>query len=165
MGILDDLFKKKRDVYLNRLKIYDKILFRVHKKIKVTARQQYNDPWCFYVVPEFVIGIPKYDTALCISYIIECLNENGFNVKYTHPNLLFISWKHYIPNYKRNDIKKKTGLSIDGFGNIVTQEQNVVKKKVTATSIVKKNFKPISNYKPLGIYNDNIIKKINAKLS
>ena len=163
---LDELFEKKRNVYLNRLKIYDKILARIHKKIKVTARQQYNDPWCFCIIPEFIIGIPKYNTASCISYIMESLKENGFIIKYTHPNLLFVSWNHYIPNYKRVDIKKKTGLTIDGFGNIIKQQESKqISKKNLVTTITKKTFKPITNYKPIGIYNSNIIKKINAKLS
>ena len=44
------------------------------------------------------------------------LTTNGFVIKYTHPNLLFISWKHWIPSYVRTEFKKKTGKNIDGFG-------------------------------------------------
>ena len=36
---------------------------------------------------------------------LEKLRENGFCVKYTHPNLLFISWNHYINKKKRSIIK------------------------------------------------------------
>ena len=38
------------------------------------------------------------------------LTENGFIVKYTHPNLIFISWQHYIPYYERQEYKKKQAL-------------------------------------------------------
>ena len=62
---------------------------------------------------------PKYNTQECITYVIEKIINNGFQIKYTHPNLLFISWKHYIPVFQRNLIKQKTGLNIDGFGNII----------------------------------------------
>ena len=31
--------------------------------------------------------------------------------------MLFISWKHWIPAYVRDEIKKKTGVAIDGYGN------------------------------------------------
>jgi hypothetical protein len=37
-------------------------------------------------------------------------------VRYTHPNLLLISWLHYVPNYVRTEYKKKTGTAIDEFG-------------------------------------------------
>ena len=52
-------------------------------------------------------------------YVINKLTENGFQVKYTHPNLLWISWQHYIPHYERANIKKQYGVSIDGFGNVI----------------------------------------------
>ena len=160
---LDSLYERKRAKFLNRLKIYDKILERIHKRIKVTSRQQVNQQHCFFVVPEFILGIPKYDISTCISYIIEKLQENGFFVKYTHPNLLFISWKHYIPYYERQEYKKKTGLSIDGFGNKM-QEKREEPKQVKP--ILKKNFKDITTYKPTGglIYNTSTLKKITTKL-
>ena len=36
--------------------------------------------------------------------------------------LLFISWKHYIPAYRRLEYKKRTGVSIDGLGNILPEK-------------------------------------------
>ena len=156
---MDELFERKRAMDLNRISIYDKILKRSHKHIKLTARQQPNDPWCFFLIPEFMIGVPKYDISACVSYVIQQLTDNGFHVKYTHPNLIFISWKHYIPFYRRHEIKKKTGIKVDGFGNIVKEK---VETKVIAK---KKDFKAITSYKPTGIYNNNLIKKINAKLN
>ena len=68
---LDSLYERKRAKFLNRLKIYDKILERIHKRIKVTSRQQVNEQYCFFVVPEFIFGIPKYNITTC-SYIIFC---------------------------------------------------------------------------------------------
>ena len=62
---------------------------------------------CWYVMPEVLIGIPKYDYRECTAYIINKLQSNGFIVRYTHPNLLFISWNHWVPQYVRNEIKKK----------------------------------------------------------
>ena len=73
---------------------------------------------------EFLVGTPRYDSAACIAYIMDKLLENGFIIKYTHPNLLFISWQHYIPKYKRLDFKKKYGYAIDGFGNYVEDKKN-----------------------------------------
>ena len=35
-----------------------------------------------------MIGAPKYDHTECIPYIVDQLKDNGFVVRYTHPNLL-----------------------------------------------------------------------------
>ena len=59
-----------------------------------------------------MIGVPKYDSDSCIAYVIDKLQENGFKIRYTHPNMLFISWQHWVPEYVRSEIKKKTGVVI-----------------------------------------------------
>ena len=74
---LDDLYTRSRELYVNRLKTYQKILSRAHKKIKITSRQKHNDLFCFFVVPEFLVGIPTYDLFTCITYLIEQLGKNG----------------------------------------------------------------------------------------
>lgn len=181
---LDELYDRRREVEQNRMNIYKKILQRVHTKIKITAKNKYNDQYLFYVVPEFVFGIPKYDVNTCISYIIEKLVENGFHVKYTHPNLLFISWTHYIPSYKRQEIKLKTGVIVDGFGNVMSNDKNsgssdnkkleniedinniVLKKNNGNDNITEKqkDYKDINTYKPTGIYNSDILNRLKNKL-
>ena len=104
---LDELFKEKKQTYEHKIKIYQKILARVHKKIKTVSRMRNSEKFSFFLIPEFILGIPRYDMAECTSFIIEKLSDNGFMVKYTHPNLLFISWQHYLPKYQRVEIKKK----------------------------------------------------------
>ena len=37
---LDDLFEKKREISENKLQLYNKILNRIHDKIKITSRQK-----------------------------------------------------------------------------------------------------------------------------
>ena len=95
----------------------------VHNKIKLTSRQRNNMKCCWFVIPEFILGLPKYNIELCTQYLMEKLDDNGFIVKYTYPNLLFISWNHYIPDYERMTIKKEQGISIDGFGNIIKKKK------------------------------------------
>ena len=173
---LDDLYKTKKHTFDHKIKIYDKILNRIHKKIKTTARNRNNDCFCMFLVPEFILGLPRYDITLCTTHIIDKLEKNGFKVKYTHPNLLFISWQHYIPYYERQEYKKKTGINIDGFGNVVTKNskkknnepENVntlLLKNSTENNIKtkkKSSFKQTSSYKPTGnfIYDKEIIKTI-----
>ena len=104
---MDELYIKKQQQDLNILNNYNKILIRIHNKIKYISKQLINDMCCWYIVPEMMIGIPKYNHKDCTIYVIEKLRDNGFIVRYTHPNLLFISWKHWVPTYVRNEIKKK----------------------------------------------------------
>lgn len=178
---LDDLYRRKHEIEDLRIKVYKKLLNRAHQKIKFTSRQRNSENFCFFIVPEFLVGTPKYDSAACIAFIMDKLMENGFQVKYTHPNLLFISWRHYIPKYERANIKKKYGVVVDGFGNELPdnksgEKQNNEPKNMndlmfnrpTSNAIVKKqsqndkNYTQISEYKPTGnlIYNTALLKKI-----
>ena len=169
---LDDLYKTKKNTFDHKIKIYDKILNRIHKKIKTTARNRNSECFCMYVIPEFILGIPKYDITLCTTHIIDKLEKNGFKIKYTHPNLLFISWKHYIPYYERQEYKKKTGINIDGFGNVITKKSKknesgninnlLLKNSEKSIKVKKTDFKDISSYKPTGkfIYDKETIKTI-----
>lgn len=167
---LDELYDRQIEIQQNKISIFNNILNRVHKKIKLTARQKHSDTFCFYLVPEMLIGVPRYDVESCVTYIIEKLNENGFVTRYTHPNLIFISWNHYLPSYKRQEIKKLTGQNVDGFGNIINEnskKENINLQLSKQNSKNKKNenenFKEISSYKHSGIYNIELfdtIKKI-----
>ena len=179
---LDELYEKKKQHDLNTLNIYNKLLTRVHDKIRLASRQSKDNQHCWFVIPEIIIGLPKYDNGACIAYIIDKLNSNGFIVKYTHPNLIFISWKHWIPGYVRNEIKKKTGMIIDGNGNrldngnddkldLMPQDPNSLLFpkgiKHASDESKQKNFKDINSYKPTGnlIYNNDLLKKLEDKLS
>jgi hypothetical protein len=177
---LDELYEKKQQHDLNTLSVYNKLLSRIHNKIKVLSRQHVNDHHCWYTIPEMIIGIPRYDHGACTAYIIDKLRDNGFVVHYTHPNLLFISWKHWVPSYVRAEIKKKTGVVIDGHGNKV--DKNDDKNNTTDSSDPNelmfhkgngnlaienksnKEYKSIDSYKPSGlIYNESLLRKIADK--
>ncbi len=179
---MDELFQKKQTQDLNVLNNYNKILIRVHNKIKYVSKQLINDQCCWYIVPEVMLGIPKYDHRDCTIFVIEKLRENGFVVNYIHPNLLFISWKNWIPTYVRNEIKKKTGNVLDEYGNITNNNQDNQDKdnynKLDNKTFVFDNqnqnqnqnnknkktnsFNDIKNYKPSGnlIYNNNLLDKL-----
>lgn len=181
---LDDLYDNKKKTDMQKLNTYNKILNRIHKKIKVVSRQRNNMQCCWYVVPEIILGVPKFDHTDCISYILDKLYANGFKIKYTHPNLLLISWNHWIPGYVRNEIKKKTGVNIDGNGNKIIKNEPKVKQETDYNSMVfnlsnsksedielpppkekKEEYKKISSYKPSGfIYDTKMLQRINKKL-
>lgn len=113
---IDDLYEKKRQYDLNKLALFNKILNRIHVRIRTTSRQKVDEHFCWFVVPEIIIGVPKYDQAACIAYLMDKLKENGFNIRYIHPNTLFISWLHWVPSYVRTELKKKTGIVINEYG-------------------------------------------------
>jgi hypothetical protein len=102
-----------------------------------------------------------------------------------HPNTLFISWENWVPTYKRNEIKKKTGMVLDEKGNIVDKlDKNADKEddinagmfntretsgntNANATGKIAKQYTPINQYKPTGnlVYNKDIFDKIEKKVS
>ena len=172
---LDDLYEKKKQHDLNTLSIYNKILARIHNKITLTSRQHTGVQHCWYLIPEMMIGVPRYDHGACIAFCIDKLKDNGFMLRYTHPNLLLISWKHWIPQYVRNEVKKKTGVVIDGYGNKMMKKEkqddsnpdSFILKSNNNIPIQgnKKEYKEIKSYKPSGnmIYNQDILKRIEDK--
>jgi len=116
---MDELYEKKRQQDLDQLNLYNKMLNRIHVKIKTTTKQKGNEQACWFVVPEVIIGVPRYDQGACIAYVMDKLQTNGFSVKYVHPNVVFICWKYWVPSYVREQVKKKTGLVVDEFGKKV----------------------------------------------
>ena len=115
----------------------------------------------------------------CTAYLIDKLQENGFMTRYTHPNLLLISWKHWIPSYVRNEIKKKTGVVLDGYGNKVDKQSSNNKasepsdpnelmfqrKENIVIAAKDKEYKKIDSYTPSGnlIYNNELLRRIEDK--
>lgn len=176
---MDELYDQRKKTEEVKIQVYNRILNRVHRKIKTTSRNRNSEKFCFFIIPEFVLGIPKYDIGICTSYIIDKLIDNGFMVKYTHPNLLFISWQHYVPRYQRTQIKKKTGHTVNEFGQIIKKGGGKEKKDTNTLLLndkgniklktVKKdqqNYKDIKKYKPTGnlIYDTNMLKTIDTSL-
>ena len=184
---IDELYTKKQQQDLNIVTNYNKILGRIHNKIKHVSKNIVNENCCWYVMPEVIIGIPMYDYRDCTAYVIEKLRENKFVVRYTHPNLLFISWKHWVPSYVRSEIKKKTGTLIDEFGNIINNNEDdngiennnenkyksethndtnellfSTNKQIKTTPTTSSNYKDTKSYKPSGnlVYNNSLLEKL-----
>ena len=181
---IDELYEKKRQQDLNKLVLFNKLLNRVHVKIRTVSRQKVDEQFCWFLVPETILGVPKYDQGACIAYLMDKLKTSGFNVRYIHPNLLFISWLHWIPSYVRSEIKKKTGIKINEYGERIEEvEDENGEKMITNVSSdpneyllkqndnqksnkqQKKEYTPIKSYKPSGnlVYDDDLLNKIENK--
>jgi hypothetical protein len=119
---MEELYETKQKMDINRLNIYNKLLSRVHNRIKTSSRQRENNQFCWFLMPELLVGYPNYDISECLMYIIDRLERDGFLTRYVHPNLIFISWNHYVPQYVRNEIKTKTGVVVDKYGKEIKKE-------------------------------------------
>ena len=53
---LDELYEKAT-YNLNTIEAYNKILNRIHSKIKVMSRQNFTTQFFWYVIPEMIIGV------------------------------------------------------------------------------------------------------------
>jgi hypothetical protein len=179
---IDELYEKKRLSDVNKLELFKKILNRIHIRIKTTARQNVTDRSCWFIVPEIIIGVPKYDQGACIAYVMDTLQKNGFIIKYFHPNTLFITWNHWVPTYVRNEIKKKTGLVINEYGEKIADEKdgndsddeltnNTNSNSASSNTMEQiknsKKYTPINSYKPSGklVYSEDLLNKIEDKMS
>lgn len=138
---IDELHRQQQDKLERRYAIYEKILGLCHNRIKQVAKNPDNMGFCFYNIPPYVYGVPLYDTKSCVMYVVKSLVSNGFDVRYTHPNLLWISWSG-----KTNDnseivlkpsitqsfpaisapvtIEKKGTIPLPSFENTNTQSNN-----------------------------------------
>lgn len=177
---IDDLYEKNQRRDLKQLSIFNKILNRIHKRILITGKNKKNDKHIWFVVPEYIFGEPIYDKSDCIAYVISKLEENGFYIRYVHPNALFISWENWIPQYVRNEIRKKHGIVLDSKGNVIKKDDDDDQDKNIDSTLFndsspnenipsnsKKQYTPIHNYKPTGnfVYNNELFEQLEKKIS
>jgi hypothetical protein len=183
---IDELYEKKRQHDLTQLALFNKLLNRIHVRIKTVSRQSKDEQFCWFLVPEVIIGVPKYDQASCIAYLIDKLKTNGFNIRYIHPNTLFISWMHWVPSYVRSELKKKTGIVINEYGEKIDDSEENNNKQIDGPvdpnnfminmktqdlgqkgKQPKKEYTPINSYKPSGnlVYDDELLSKIEGKFN
>jgi hypothetical protein len=94
-----DLFEKRIRRDHARLRAYNQLLTQINQRIYTTSQMSGNANFITYTVPPFIFGLPKLDLQDCIVYLVWMLRQNGYEVRYTYPNLLFISWKHHEKNY------------------------------------------------------------------
>ena len=91
------------------MEVYDETLQKCHKRIKYNSSLQRT--YCFFQIPEFIIGVPLFDPQEMKTYIINSLKTNGFQLIYVEPNWLFITWnskgsKLLIENGAKDNQKK-----------------------------------------------------------
>ena len=126
---MKELYSTINQKTLRRMELYDSILKKCHSRILYNSNLQRT--YCFYQIPEFVIGIPLYDITELRNYVMNSLKTNGFDILYIEPNWLFIYW------------------NVKGVKSL-TKNNNVTKK-------INTQYKSTDTYKPSGnfIYEDS----------
>ena len=175
---IDELYERQHKKDLKQVSIFNKILARIHNKIKITSRSRIGDKHIWFNVPEYIFGEPVYKQADCIAYLVDKLEENKFHVRYMHPNTIFVSWAHLVPSYVRSEIKKKMGLIVDEEGNVVDKLDHVKDEDLNERMLKpvdkekekekeKKVFNSTSNYKPTGkfVYDAELFADLEKRIS
>lgn len=94
-----ELYDKRKSKDSARLKAYNKILEQIYHRIRTFSKIQNAPCYLLYTIPPFIIGLPKIDIVDCATYLIYQLRHAGYEVRYTAPNLIYISWQHHEKSY------------------------------------------------------------------
>lgn len=129
------LFDKYHKKQQRRIKIYDKVYSKIIHKIKSVCNKGASIFSTYFVIPEYQFGCPLYNQTTCIAYSIIKLRKLGFDVTYTHPNFLYISWHKFINTYKYKI--QPISSSNYNFHNRGSNERKVVTKPNKIKSFFK----------------------------
>tara|TARA_Y100000590_G_scaffold425594_1_gene533766 strand:- start:14093 stop:14536 length:444 start_codon:yes stop_codon:yes gene_type:complete len=139
---INNLYETIWEKNMKRYEKFDGILKKIHNRIKYNARLEKT--YCFFQIPEFIIGVPLYNIEDLKRYLIELLKKDGFQLIYIDPNWLFITW----------ELKGKKQPS-----------QSRVKKNKNKK---KEEYRLIDEYKPSGnfaTYNDYDLTSMKQKMN
>ena len=77
---MKELYSTINEKTLKRMEIYDDVLKKCHLRIKYNSTLERT--YCFYQIPEFIIGVPLYDINEMKTYVMNSLKNNGFELLY-----------------------------------------------------------------------------------
>lgn len=83
---------------LQRRSVFEEILKKCHYKIVSAAKK--TEMRCIFHIPNYVAGMPIFDSEACKVFLVNRLKNELFDVIYFQPNILFISWEK--TSYKVN---------------------------------------------------------------
>jgi len=164
---IDELFEKAHRVEDARNSTYNKVLARVHRVIRTTSRVRSSDRYCYYKFPEVLVGCPMYKKESCVEYVLEKLEINGFRAAFVHPSMLVVSWQHWMEDRQRAAVFARTGLRVDGLGNVKAKKGATAGVSFGSALMAlgkdggtggqnagdaRSSTVAIEEYKPLGIY-------------
>ncbi len=83
-----------------RIRTYNMILSQIYNKIKAASRIPGSDKAVFYIIPEIIPGVPRFDMGDAVLYVVWNLRNVGYFVEFTYPNALYVSWKAHDDVYR-----------------------------------------------------------------
>ena len=125
MNELYDLRNKKNG---NKTIIYDKLLEKCHKRMRVAANNSGLN--CFFEIPAFTIGMPLYNVDDCTNYIVDSLRRTGFLVQVLprYRGIIYISW----------DPVEVCNIGVHGNFSKIPAIQNMQKPSSSLSPIIPK---------------------------
>ena len=94
-----ELYDKRKTKDAGRLRAYNKILEQIYHRIRSLSKLPNSQCYVLYTVPPFIFGLPKLDLEDCVVYLIYQLRHAGYEVRFTPPNMVYISWLHHEKSY------------------------------------------------------------------
>lgn len=118
---IEELFEKESRVAQKEKTEYDKLVTRIVNAIAAnSARRDCDHDDKMFEYHFTGLSFYGYNDKRCIEYVIQELEKRDFLVEFMDETRNFyISWEHYIPEYKRRHILEQTGIVIDKFGRYV----------------------------------------------
>jgi hypothetical protein len=145
-----EIHKKQKKKLDNRNKIYNIILSRAYKSIKNAAETE--SQFCFFEMPEYLMGYSIYNMTECLLYVINKLSGNGYQVKYCHPRTIYITWPM---------IQETLALE-NGQTKEVQQMRQPIERPIPSRNRqpdllknLKLNYRSTNEYKPSGSFVKN----------
>ena len=90
MVLAQDLINNQKEKNKIKYKTFAKIYQNIEKKIILASASNFYYTW--YLIPEFIIGLPLYNLNDCIKNIKNQLKENGFKIEKFESNIILITW-------------------------------------------------------------------------
>ena len=159
------LFEKREKRDKARLRAYNQLLEQIQHRIFTTSQLPGNPSYLVYTVPPFILGLPYIDLQDCIVYTVFQLRQNGFEVRFTYPNLLYISWSSYEKEYflKKNPIvqamippPKQVGKKAAKQDNAVQQTKQVTFQNPYTDTITVTPTRSATDYVPPNSFLDTV---------
>ena len=92
---INELSKERKQLQKRKQNVYKNILKKIYNKIKLANKL---NNYCYYVIPNFVLGMPLFDVNKCSDYIYDNLVNKGFKVTRMKYNHFMIYWGHVDSN-------------------------------------------------------------------
>ena len=144
-----EIHKKQKEKLNNRSKIYNLVLNRAYKAIKNAVETEAT--FCFFEMPEYIIGHSIYNMTECLLYIINKLSGNGYQVKYCHPRTMYITWPMIQQTLAlENGRKPQTESRPQPMQRPMPSRTH--QKEPDILKNLKLNYKSTNEYKPSGSF-------------